>query len=336
MWLRLIGRLRSGVTAETAQARTVDLFRQLVTEEAGTGITPDTAAAIAKLSTDLVSFAGGFSNLRRRWEKPLLLLMAVVGLVLLIVCASAGNLLLARGASRQREMAMRLALGAGRRRLIRQLLTESLLLSVLGGALGLVVAPWTIRFLLGILSPRGAASLDPGLDGRVLLFTAGVAGLAMLLFGVVPAIQATRVEIDPTLRRHSGTVSGDRRGGRLRRALVIFQVAVSLCLLVGAGLFVRSLGNLRSQDMGFRVDGVVLLEIDPQGGGYPEARLPDLHRDLLDRISALPDVSAASLSLYGLLGRSRRMEGATADGYNAKPGEDTRVQVLFVTPRYFD
>jgi predicted permease len=262
--------------------------------------------------------------------------MTVVFLVLLIVCANVGNLLLARGASRQRELAMRLALGAGRLRLVRQLLTESLLLSGLGGALALVVAPWTVRFLLGILGARNAAALDTALDGRVLLFTMGVAALTVLLFGVIPALRATRVEINPALRRHAGAASGDGHTGRLQKALVIFQVAVSLCLLVGAGLLVRSLGNLRSQDMGFRADGVVLIEIDPQGGGYEEGQMPDLQRRLLDRIEAVPDVSAASLSLYGLLGRARRVEDASVDGYEATPDDDTLVQAMFVTPRYFE
>ena len=274
--------------------------------------------------------------MRQRWDKPLVVLMTVVGLVLLIVCANVGNLLLARGASRQRELAMRLALGAGRLRLIRQLLTESALLAALGGALALVVAQWTIRFLLGILSPQGAAALDTGLDGRVLLVTMGIAAMTVVLFGVVPAVRATRVEITPALRRQSGMASGDGRGGRLRKTLVIFQVAVSLCLLIGAGLLVSSLGNLRAQDMGFRPDGAVLIEIDPQGGGYAETRLPALHRSVLDRITALPDVSAAGLSLYGLLSRARRIEVASVDGYEAKANEDTRVQVLFVTPRYFE
>jgi predicted permease len=336
MWLRLIGRIRGGVPAELAQERTIDLFHQLVEEEAGAGLTTAAREAIAKLKTALVPFAGGFTHMRQRWEKPLLVLMTVVGLVLLIVCANVGNLLLARGAGRQREMAMRLALGAGRLRLIRQLLTESALLAAFGGALALVVAQWTIRFLLGLLTPQGADALDTGLDGRVLLVTMGLAALTVLIFGVVPAVRATRVEINPALRRQSGMASADRRGGRLRKTLVIFQVAVSLCLLIGAGLLVRSLGNLRGQDMGFRPEGVVLIDIDPQGGGFAEARLPALHRGLLDRITALPDVSAAGLSQYSLLGRARRIEVASVDGYEAKPDDDAQVQALIVTPRYFE
>lgn len=336
MWLRLIGRLRSGVTAELALARTNDLFRRLVAEEAGPGMSAETGQAIARLETQLVSFASGLSRLRLRWEKPILVLMAVVGLVLLAACANVGNLLLARGASRQRELALRLALGSGRLRLVRQLLTESVMLAALGAALALIVARWTIRFLLGILSSRGAAALDTGLDGRTLLFTMGVATLAVVLFGVLPAVRATRVDILPAIRRASTTSAGAGAGWGLRRALVVFQVAVSLCLLVGAGLLLRSLDNLRSQDMGFRADRVLLVEIDPQGGGYQVERLQDVYRELLERIGALPDVSAASLSLYGLLSEARRFDAVSVDGYAAQPDEDVDAQTLFVTPRYFD
>jgi len=336
MWLRLIGRLRRGVTVEQAQARVNELFRRLVAQEAGAGISPETRQAIAGLQTPLVSFARGFSRTRLRWEKPILVLTAVVGLVLLAACANIGNLLLARGASRQRELAMRLALGSGRRRLIRQLLTESVMLAALGGALALIVAQLTIHLLLGVLSSRGGAALDTGLDARMLLFNMGVATLAVVLFGVLPAVRATRVEILPTLRRASTTSGGGGSGWGLRRALVVFQVAVSLCLLVGAGLLLRSLGNLRSQDMGFRADGVLLVSIDPQGGGIPRERLQDIHRELLERIGALRDVSAASLSMYGLLSGSQGFNGVWADGPVAQPEEDLNAQTLIVTPRYFE
>ena len=332
MWLRLIGRLRPDVTRAQALLRTNELFRRLVTEEAGEKAGLETKMAIAKLATDLEPFARGFSNLRQQWGRPLVMLMVVVGLVLLIACANVGNLLLARSSSRQREFSMRLALGAGRGRLVRQLLTESLMLSALGGALGLLVAQWTGRFL----SSRASAGLDAGIDGRVLLFAGGVTGLAALLFGLVPAVRASGVGIQSALRSSSPTSSADRHGWRLRRALVVLQVAVSLCLLVGAGLLLRSFDNLRSQDLGFRVDSLLTAEIDPQGGGIDAAQLPQLHRALLERIGALPGVRAASLSLYGLLGGAQRIETASVDGYAPRPDEDTRAHMLFVTPRYFE
>ncbi|MEW5983992.1 MAG: ABC transporter permease [Acidobacteriota bacterium] len=336
MWLRIIGRLRPDVSREQALVRTNELFRRLVAEEAGAGASPEAKAAIARLGTDLAPFASGFPHLQQTWRRPLLVLMAAAGLVLLIACANIGNLLLARASSRKRELSIRLAIGAGRRRLVRQLLTECLMLSALGGLLGLLVARWTIPLLLGLLSSRRALALGTGLDGRVLLFTAGVTTMATVLFGLVPSLRAAGGEIQSALRGPAATSRTDRRSWRLRRGLVVFQVAISLCLLVGAGLLLRSLGNLRSQDLGFRPDSVLLVEIDPQGGGLDPARLPQIHRDVLARLDALPGVSASSLSLYGLLGGNQRVVGAAVDGHTARPDEDTTVLELRVTPRYFD
>jgi predicted permease len=335
MWLRIIGRLGPGVGIGLAEARTNELFRQVRTEEAGADASVQTRAAIARLSIDVVPFGRGFSNMRSRWGRPLLTLMGIVGLVLLVACANVGNLLLARGSSRQRELSMRFALGAGRRRLARQLLTESVMLSLLGGATGLLVAHWTIRFLLGILSAGSAAALDATLDGPVLLFTAVVTLLAALLFGLVPAVRASRVDISIALRKASASVAAGHGFG-LRRALVVFQVAISLCLLVGAGLLLRSLGNLRGQDFGFRTKGVLTVDVDPQGGGIDSRQWPQLYPALLERLRAIPGVSDASMSLYGVLGRARRVRQVAVDGYEARPDEDMLVQELFVTPDYFD
>lgn len=335
MWLRIIGRLRPGVGLDQALARTNDVFRQLVAAEAGAGASPESREAIARLSTELAPFARGFGHLRQRWGRPLAVLMAAAWLVLLIACANIGNLLLARSSSRRRELAVRVALGAGRRRIARQLLTECLLLSGVGGMLGLLVAHWAVPFLLGLLAGQGASTIGVRLDARVLLFAGAITTFSAALFGLVPSMRAA-VEDTQALRGSSVTGRSDRRSWRLRRGLVVFQVAVSLCLLAGAGLLLRSLANLRTQDLGFQPEQVLSVEIDPQGGGIELASLPQLHRDLVDRIEALPGVSAASLSLYGLLSGSQRILGATVDGYAARPDEDTRVQELRVTPRYFD
>jgi len=336
MWLRLVGRLRSGETAERAQAGTNVLLRRLVAEETGAAITPENRETIARLETRLVSFAHGLSRMRLGWEKPLLVLMAVVGLVLLATCANVGNLLLARGARRQREFALRLALGSGRRRLFRQLFTESVLLAAVGGAVALVVSQLTVRLLLGVLPSGGGAALGAGADGHMLLVTMGVAAVAVVLFGALPAIRATGVEILPAIRLQSVTSTGAGGGWGLRRALVVFQVAASLVLLVGAGLLLRSLGNLRNQDMGFRADDVLLVGIDPQGGGFAAGRLEGVYRGILDRVGSLPEVSAVSLSLTGLFGGSQSFNVVWPDGYEARPEEDLAAQKLIVTPRYFD
>jgi predicted permease len=260
--------------------------------------------------------------------------MVVVALVLLIACAKVGNLLLARASSRHREVAVRLALGASRRRLVRQLLTESLLLALLGGALGLLVARWILSFLLGpIVSGPG---LEVGLDLQVLAFTFGVSVLTALLFGLVPARRAARVELDPALKSKT-VISGDpARGLSLRRGLVISQVALSLLLLVVAGLFLRSLQNLRGQELGFRPQGVLVVGIDPQGGGYTPEQLPGLYRDLVERFEALPGVDSASLSYYSLLTGTRWRTEASVAGYDPPGEEATEIEGTFVTPGYLE
>ena len=335
LWVRLIGRLAPGVTIERARARTNELFRRLLEAEAGASLSLEMKKEIDKLSIDLVPFTQGFSDVRSRWGVPLMILMTVVGMVLLIACANIGNLLLARGSGRQREISLRVALGAGRIRLVRQFLTESLMLSALGGTSGLLVADWTVQFLLGVLSTRGAAAIDTRFDGPVLMFAVGATLFSAFLFGSVPAFRATRVDLNTALRGSSANCLGDRRGWNLRRGLVVFQVAVSLCLLVGAGLLLRSLANLQQQDLGFRAESVLIAEIDPQGGGIERGEMPMIEHTLLERIGALPDVSSVSLSLYGLLSGSQRTEIASVDGYESGRQEDMAVRVLFATPAYF-
>jgi len=334
MWLRIVGRLRPGLAVAQATAGTNDLYRQLVTAEAGTEISPETTEGIARLSTELFPFDKGIPSLRRRLEQPLRWLVTVVGLVLLLACANVGNLLLARASSRQREMGLRLALGASRARLVRQLLTESLLLAVAGGALGLIVARWTTGFLLSLFSWR-ALALDVRPDHRVLAFTAGVSLLTALLFGLAPALRATRIGLNSSLRSQGASAVSFGRWD-LRRTLVVAQVAISLVLLVGAGLFQRSLANLRGQEMGFLGEGLLQVEIDPQGGGYEVEQLPGLYLELVNRIEALPEVETASLAMSSLLGRMRWVNDVTVDGFEAGSPSDLAVEQTFVTPHYFE
>jgi predicted permease len=334
MWLRIIGRLPSGVSPEQAAARTNDLFHRLLVAEAGTEVTPQAKLEIERLTTHLAPFAKGFSGLRGRYSRPLLVLMAVVGLVLLIACANVGNLLLARASSRQREVAVRLALGASRRRLVRQLLTESLLLALLGGALGLIVARWIVSFLLSLIATGPNLAMD--LDPRVLGFTLGVSVLTALLFGLVPARRAARVDLDPALKSQNVIPGEPVQGFSLRRGLVISQVALSLLLLVVAGLFLRSLQNLRSQELGFRSEGVLIVDIDPQGGGYSPDQLPGLYRDLTERLEALPGVDSASLSYFSLLTGSRWRTEASVAGYSPPSEDAVNIEATFVTPGYLE
>ena len=337
MWMRVIGRVKEGVTEAQASTRTDDLFHRLLVEEQGSDVTPEFEEAISKLDMELMSFGGGFANLRRRFAEPLLILMGVVGLVLLIACANVGNLLLARASGRRREVALRMALGSSRGRLVRQLLTESLILALAGGAVGLLMTRWTMDILLGFLS-RGASAipLQVPLDGRVLGFTLTVSVLTALLFGLVPALRATRVDLNASLRNQATAVLGGRDGWKLRKALVVAQVAISLLLLIGAGLFLRSLANLRSQETGFVSEGVLLLEIDPRGGGYTEEQLPHLYDDLVERIESIPQVRSASLSLFHLFRNARWRTAISIDDYSPQKDEDLGIEATMVTPGYFE
>jgi len=277
-------------------------------------LTPEKHQAIARQTLKLTPAKQGFSALRQKFSEPLRLLMAVVGLVLLIACANVANLLLARAAARRKEVAMRMALGASRLRLIRQLLTESLLLALLGGATGLLLAFWCSGLLLTVVSsgrnPATAGSrlsLNVPLDGRIIAFTAAVSLLTALLFGLAPAWRATRLELFPTLKDNAR----DQGGGRWSwgKALVIAQVAISLMLLVGAGLFLRSLSNLRGADIGFRRENVLVFSVDPQLVGYQRERIAGLYKQMLERVTAIPGVRSASLSRQGLMSGG----GTTAD-----------------------
>jgi predicted permease len=334
MWLRFIGRLENGVTEAQASARSNDLFHNLLMQEAGSDVTPEVEQAIAQLTIELTPFAQGFAVLKEQFSSPLMILMGVAGLVLLIACANVGNLLLTRASGRRREVALRLALGSSRARLVRHLLTECLLLALFGGALGLLVARWTTDFLLGLFFQR--ASFETPLDGRVLGFTLCLSVLAALIFGLLPALRATGVDLISSLRNQSAAAREGHGGSRLRKSLVVSQVALSLTLLIGAGLFIRSLQNLRSQETGFRAEGVLLLDIDPLGGGYTEKQLPQLYQELVERVGVIPGVRSASLSYFGPFSGSRRNNQATIDSFSPQSDDDLRVEETFVTPEYFE
>jgi predicted permease len=264
--------------------------------------------------------------------------MAVVGLILLIACANVANLSLARATARQKEITVRLALGASRFRLIRQLLTESLLLAGLGGALGLLFAWWSSRFLLALVaSGRTPVSLNVTLDARVLTFTAAVSLLAGVLFGLAPAWRATAVDLTPSLKDSSRSAEGGARLG-LGKSLVVAQVALSLTLLISAGLFVRSLGKLYALDAGFKKENVLLVSTDPRMIGYQGKQIAALYQRLLERFKTIPGVRSASLGWAGLLSENwiKNLGTLHVQGRPAPPGEPKRPQIVGVGPDYFE
>jgi predicted permease len=252
----------------------------------------------------------GEMNARRSYAPSLYLLLGVVGLVLLIACANVANLLLSRAASRQKEIALRLAMGASRRRLIRQLLTESVLLSVIGGALGILFAIWIKDGLLAVTDwgGRGMSAFEPRLDWRVLAFTIGLSFTTGIVFGLAPAWRSTRVNLTPTLKDGSRGSSGVHRS-LLSRGLVVVQVALSLLLLVGAGLFVRTLVNLQRVEAGFNTRNLLLFQVQPGLIGYKDEKLIQLYTKLSERLEAVAGVQAVTFSRHTLLAQSSSQSG---------------------------
>ena len=319
-YLLVMGRLRPGISQSQALANLQVIFRQSVME--GVRTLPKDAG-IPRL--ELVPGHKGLDSLRSEFSKPLFILMTVVGLVLLIACANVANLLLERATSRRREIAVRLALGAGRGRLIRQLLTESAALSVAGAMLGLLLAYWASNlFVVMMSSGRDPIAVHVSPDAYVLAFTASLSILTAILVGLAPALQGTRLDLTPALKAGPSTASSaPRRFAGLRfslaKGLVVTQVAVSLVLLVGAGLFVRTLANLENENIGFNRSNLVLFGIDPTQQGYKGERLARFYEELQGRLKAVPGVRSVSLSMHPLLKGEISVWGLKLDGYTPPP-----------------
>lgn len=297
--LHLMARLKPGVTLAGATANTNLNFQQILGTFVTTGHIQEKMADLDKTHVTLTPMGTGFSRLRYLFSAPLKILMAVVALVLLIACANVANLLLSRSTARARELAVRQTLGADRSRLIRQLLTESLLLALAGGVLGVLFAYLATHFLVHTFSDgRFRTELSTPIDARLLLFTLAVTVATALLFGCIPAFRATRLDLGESLKEGRGSSTGSGRS-RLAKTLVVCQVALSLVLLVGAGLFLHSFLNLTSIDTGFTSSGVIRFQLDPASVGYgQDARLVSLYQQIEQRVSVLPGVRAASFSIF--------------------------------------
>ncbi len=336
----VMARLKPEVSEQQVSAALTGLLQQSLAAESGSEMSPEERQSVPRQRVVLLPASQGFQrflSLRSQFSEPLRILMAVVGLVLLIACANVANLLLARATSRRKEIAVRLALGAGRLRLIRQLLTESMLLALAGGALGLFFAWWGSSFLLTLVgSGRNPVFLNLTPDARVLVFTAAASLLAGILFGLAPAWRATRVDLTPALKDNA-RVSRGGAGLGVGKTLVVTQVALSLLLIIGAGLFVRSLEKLQSLDAGINRENVLLFSTDPQMIGYQrgERQIVDLYHRMLERIKTLPGVRSVSLSGEGLLsGRG------TTSGFNVhvrgQPPRNILSPICAVGPEYFE
>src|SRR5579859_2066335 len=338
-WLQVMGRLKPGVTVAQAKAGMELTFQQYLQSQLGSGVPKDNQKDFLNQHIALIAGNQGSSTLREGFGKPLEILMAVVGLVLLIACANVANLLLARATSRQREIAVRIALGSGRARLFRQLLTESLLLSAIGGALGLLLAQWGDALLLRLVSAGDKPiPLDTHLDVRILGFTLGISVLTGFLFGLAPALRAARVDLNSILKGTSrAVVGGTSQSGRVPvgKILVVAQVAISLVLLIVAGLFVHSFQRLAKVQLGYDRDHLLLFEVDPLESGYKGPAIAQLYKNLLANIQAVPGVRGATVSINGLFSHSESGDGITIDGYKPKSGQNMNARFDQVGPNYF-
>src|SRR5580704_14720907 len=295
--LWLTGRLKPGVKAAPAEANVNVLFQQWVHEIAGPSPSVDQSRNMKKAHVELTPAATGISDLRQQFSDPLRILMVLVGVVLLIACVNIANLLLAQASGRQREVAVRLALGADRRRLVAQFLSESLLLSLMGGALGTLIAWWGGQLLLTLVqSGSDPLPIQVGPNGHVLFFTFGLSLVTGVVFGLAPALRMTHLDLAPSLREGKGTARSQTRS-RLGQLLVAGQVALALFLMIGAGLFVRTLQKLEQSGAGFDAARVLLLHLDSDASNFKGLAVERMHRQLEERLRGLPGVQAASFSL---------------------------------------
>jgi putative ABC transport system permease protein len=337
-WLHLIGRLRDGLTLERADGAFQSIWPAILEAVTDPGMPADRRARYLSRTSSLESARAGYSRVRNQFQEPLWLLLALVALLLTVATASAANLLLARSAARRRELAVRLAIGASRARVVRQMLTEALVWTALGATAGLFVASWGSQSLVAMMRTwEDPIALEAGPNGRVLLFTLALAFITATVCAVVPALRATRVDAGAALKEF-GRIEGARtRRWALSHSLVTAQIALTVLLLFGAALFARSLQRILAQDAGFERNAILVVSTDAEAAGYSGARHAVFYAELLDRLRALPGVASASLSRYppisdqdGAWTQSVGIDGAPVQRDPAR-----EIHFNGVTPGYF-
>jgi predicted permease len=337
-WLQGIGRLKPGVGVARAKVTINLAFQQILQSQTGT-MSAEDRRKFMNQHLAVADGSRGASTLRGDFSKPLQILMAVVGLILLIACANVANLLLARSSARQKELAVRVAMGAGASRLFRQVLTESILLATIGAAFGLLLANWADAALLRLVS--GGTSpipLDVHLDSRILAFTLGVAVFTGILFGLAPAFRAARVDLSSVLKGTSRSIaSSGSQAGRVPvgKILVVAQVALSLLLLVVGGLFLRSFQNLAAVQIGYDSDHLLLFGVSPLSSGFKGPRAAQLLKDMIERLDSVPGVRSASLMNNLLIGGSDSNSDIFVEGANPKTVEAPESRWDMVGPNFF-
>jgi putative ABC transport system permease protein len=334
--VRIIGRPKGGISPAQVETRLRTLAPQIFAAAQPPNLQPEARENYLKQTFDVQLAANGLSFIRGEYRQALLVLMAIVGTVLLIACANVANLLLARGVARQKDIAIRLALGSGRSRLVRQLLTESLVLSLSGAALGILFAQWSTRLLVAFLSSGwNKAFLDLTIDARVLTFTAGLVILTSLLFGHAPAWRSTRVSPQLAMKANARGLAEGRKFG-LGKSIVVLQVALSLVLVVGAGLMLATFFRLETLDPGFERGHVLLVRVDLRNTHYPEPQRGAIFDEIVEHLRALPGVRAVSASSETPIDNSLLVANLQIEGYVPKSGGDTRVYQNIVRDQFFE
>jgi predicted permease len=332
----ILTRLKSGVASQQTQAELDVLHRQHLKERAAKIQNDRARKTFLNQTIGLVNGSGGHSPVGSRFSTPLFVLAAVVGVVLLIACANVANLLLARAAARQKELAVRLALGAGRVRLTRQLLTESTVLASMGGALGVAFAYLCSRVLIAFVArPGGIVALDAKPDLRALAFTAAVSIVSGLLFGIVPALRATRSGLAPALKQNAKSAGAAEGRFNIGKLLVVSQVALSLVLLIGAGLFVRSLENLRKLDIGFNPQNLLMFGLSAPRS-YKPPQVAAIGKRVMEQAQTLPGVILTASAWPAPLSGGTWDDIVSVEGYAARPQEDLDVNLMRVSRRFFE
>jgi predicted permease len=333
-WLLLMGRLKRGVSLAQATAVSNAVGIRILQEQ-GSSASPDDLKALTAKRIAVRPAAAGFSRIRGSFSQPLLILMALVALILLICCTNVANLQLARATARAREIGLRLAIGASRPRLLRQLMTESLVLAVLGGSAGLFVATLVGHLLLQLVARGNRLPIDFHLEWTTLLFTGALSIGASLFFGLAPALHATGTSVASNLKESR---SGRHVGGtqRLERGLVVFQIVLSWVLLFGSGLFIRTLQNLETSDVGYRRDRLIIAELDPRASGYEKEKLIQLGARLLDKLGSTPGIGKATISENGLFSGTDSMSGVMVQGFTPRSDDDKVSHSDRVGPGYFE
>jgi predicted permease len=337
-WLYVFARLKPGMTIDNAEKTINAVYKPILNDVEAPlqdGMSAPTMARFRAKEIDLVDGLRGQSSVHTEARTPMLLLLGITGIVLLIACANIANLLLVRGANRAMEMAVRLSLGATRGQLLAQLLTESVLLAILGGLVSLLVAQWTLGLITAILPSDAVESLQFRIQTPALLFAAAVSIGTGLLFGLFPALNSTRPDLVSTLRSGAGKHSGARAAARFRTSLVTAQIALSMALLASAGLFIKSLRNVSKAELGLKPDNVVTFAISPELNGYTPARSKALFARAEEELAAIPGVTGVTSSLVPVLSGSNWGTDVNVEGFKREPDVDANARYSEVGPDYF-